>query len=399
MAAGNHTESTGSSSPALFDVAVVGAGLIGLATALELAGAGLRVVAFDRQQAMHEASWAAAGMLAANDPGNPPAILELSRYSLSLYPEFLARIHALTGREIPLRTRQTLEGMPVGHTLPPGTAARPLTEPELQQLAPGLVTGGLPFVSLDEQSLDPCDLTEAVPAAARAAGIDLREHTPVQRMAREAGHYRIFFASPEGESSLLARHVLLATGAWTAPLPDGLAPALPPPVSPRKGQLVALELEGPVQSECVLRVPGLYIVPRGNGQYVVGATLEDAGFDQSTSEALLADLERRAAALWPPLAHARRAAAWAGLRPQSVDSLPVIGHFEGRFEGPFESPLGVGHGDGAAAHNLWVAMGHFRNGILQAPGTARILRDLILGRTPAVSLEPFRSGRFALAAV
>jgi glycine oxidase len=383
MAADKHTGSdvsnSGSSSLSLFDAAVVGAGLVGLATALELAQAGLRVVAFDRQQAMHEASWAAAGMLAANDPGNPPEILALSRYSLSLYPEFLARIHTLSGRAIPLRTRQTLEGMPAGHDLPPGTPSHPISAEEMQSLAPGLVTGGLPFVCLEEQSLDPCDLTEAVPVAARAAGIDLREHTSVQRMEQEGEYHRIFASSAQGETSLLARHVLLATGAWTPPL--SAAPA--PQVSPRKGQLVALQLDGPTQTGCVLRIPGLYIVPRGNGQYVVGATLEDAGFDQSTSEALLADLERRAAALWPPLARARRVAAWAGLRPQSPDSLPVLGPLTGT----------------NAAPNLWVAMGHFRNGILQAPGTARILRDLILGHPPAIPLDAFRNGRFAMETV
>src|SRR5579875_3683286 len=206
MAAGNHTASSGSSSVPFFDAAVIGAGLIGLATALELAGAGLRVVAFDRRQAMHEASWAAAGMLAANDPGNPPQILELSRYSLSLYPEFLDRIHTLAGRHIPLRSRLALEAMPANHMLPPGALARPISESDLQQLAPGLVTGGLPFVSLDEQSLDPCDLTEAVPLAARAAGVDLREHTSVLRVERAGELHRVYFAAPAAESSLLARH-------------------------------------------------------------------------------------------------------------------------------------------------------------------------------------------------
>ncbi len=395
MAAGKHPDSVfpaPSPSP-IFDVAIVGAGIIGLATALELADAGLRVVALDRQQAMHEASWAAAGMLAANDPGNPPGILALSRYSLSLYPEFLARIHALTGRAVPLRTHRALEGMPAGHALPPGVPEVRLSEAQLQQLAPGLATHGLPFVSLDEQSLDPCDLTELLPPAARAAGIDLREHTPVQRIEREGNHHRVVFSSDADESSLLARHVLFATGAWTAPLP---APALSmlstPLAAPRKGQLVALQLDGPVQTACVLRIPGLYIVPRGHGQYVVGATLERTGFDQSTDEALLADLERRAAALWPPLAHAKRVAAWAGLRPESPDGLPVIGPLGG----PLGSPLTSGH---SQAENLWVATGHFRNGILQAPGTARLLRDLILGRTPAIALDSFRCGRFAPAPV
>lgn len=349
----------------VYDVAIVGAGIIGLAAALALADAGLRVLALDQQQAMHEASWAAAGMLAANDPHNPPQIHALALYSESLYPAFLDRIEQLTGRNIPIRSTQTLEGLPVDH---PGPGKILIAE-EIQQLAPGLHTGSLAFSLLQEKSLDPCDLTAALPLAIRAAGIALHEHTQVLRVESTATAHHILAAHQEDgkteEASFTARHVLFATGAWRSPIPQA------PAVEPRKGQLVALQLDGPEQSDCTLRIPGLYIVPRGEGNYVIGATLEDTGFEQSTSEPLLADLTRRAVELWPPLARATRVAAWAGLRPMAPGGLPVIGPLSPSEKNP----------------TLWVATGHFRNGILLAPGTAHILRDLILGHAPQVALD------------
>lgn len=366
---------SGKQNPAenIYDVAIVGAGIIGLSAALALSDAGLRVLALDQQEAMHEASWAAAGMLAANDPHNPPEIHALSLYSESLYPTFLDRVEQLAGRAIPIRTAQTLEGLPADHPL----SGQPLTAEEIDQLAPRLNTGSLSFSLMNERSLDPCDLTEILPGAIRAAGIELRDHTQVLRVESDGPAHRLLAARrAEGqteEESFTARHVLFATGAWIAPI------AHAPAVEPRKGQLVALKIDGPDQTECVLRIPGLYIVPRGEGNYVVGATLENTGFDQSTSEPQLADLARRAAELWPPLANAERVAAWAGLRPMAPDGLPVIG------------PLSRADGN----PTLWVATGHFRNGILLAPGTAHILRDLILGHTPQVNIAAFRADRLA----
>lgn len=360
-------------SEALYDMAVVGAGIIGLSTALALAGAGLRVLVLDQQQAMHEASWAAAGMLAANDPHNPAEIHALSLYSESLYPAFMARIHELTGRTISIRSTQTLEGLPAGHRMP----GKPITAQEIQHLAPGLNTGSLIFSLMDERSLNPRDIVDALPVAVRAADVDLREHTQVLRVESIGASHRLIalqqHESGAKEISFTARHILFATGAWPSPIAHASA------IEPRKGQLIAVHLTGAEQTACTLRIPGLYIVPRGDGHYVIGATLENNGFDHSTSEPMLDDLTRRAAALWPPLAHATRTSAWAGLRPMSPDGLPVIGPLSSDDKNP----------------TLWVASGHFRNGILLAPGTAQIMRDLILGHAPAIDLSAFRANRFA----
>jgi len=119
-------------------------------------------------------------------------------------------------------------------------------------------------------------------------------------------------------------------------------------------------------------------VPRGEGRIVIGATVEDAGFDKRVDEAAVARLLDEAAEIWPAVRQARIVESWAGLRPATADELPVID---------------------ACGEHCWVATGHFRNGILLAPGTARVLREMILGERLSVDVAGFRCGRFASSAV
>ena len=345
------------------DVAIAGGGIIGLSAALELAAAGLRVAVYERGQAMHESSWAAAGMLAADDPENPALLKLLSRLSIRLYPEFLARVEALSGEKIPIRTTRTLQG---SSHLPDGYD--PLSVTELAKLAPGLHSGPYNFFSLDEQSFDPRDLVLALPKAVRAAGVTLYEQTTVTAI--HSGHGQVELETSAGP--IIAKHFINAAGAWAAQLTSSL------PVEPRKGQMLSVELSGPTQLACVLRTPELYIVPRGLGRYIIGATVEDAAFDKSVQPEAIHQLLADASALWPPLKQAQIVEAWAGLRPGTADHLPMIGS-----DGP----------------NCWLATGHFRNGILLAPATARIMRELITGSETSIDLAPFRCDRFAAASV
>jgi glycine oxidase len=131
--------------------------------------------------------------------------------------------------------------------------------------------------------------------------------------------------------------------------------------------------------EYVIRTPELYLVPRGDGQIVIGASVEQAGFDKTVQQTTIQELLRKAASLWPPIQEAKIVETWAGLRPGSSDGLPVI--------------------DASSEKNCWIASGHFRNGILLAPGTARIVRELVLGEALSLDLSPFRCDRFAEAAI
>ena len=344
------------------DVAIAGAGIIGLTTALELAAADCKVTVFDQSEAMSEASRAAAGMLAGADPENPPELKELAGLSLSLYPAFLDRVEQLASKKVPIRTTRTVQGV---HNIPAG--ARQLTESEMQALAPGANREGFQFILLEEKSFDAWDLAEALPAAARAAGVELREHTAVLEVRRSDQGVEIVTAAATFSAGLF----LNATGAWAPSLEPALA------VRPRKGHMLTAELPGDMQMQCVLRTPKVYIVPRGGSRYTVGSTVEDAGFDRTVEPLRIQELFARAIHLWPPLRQASVTETWIGFRPGSEDNLPII--------------------DRTGA-NTWVATGHFKNGILLGPGTARVLSRWMLGGKPQIDLSPFHCGRFAVSA-
>ncbi len=336
---------------------IAGAGIIGLATALELADAGWHVTVLDQREAMSEASRAAAGMLAGNDPDNPREFRALAQLSLRLYPRFLARIEALSGRKVPLRTSRTVLGE--SHR----TAGVALSSSDLQLLAPGIDPGSLEFSLLEENSFDARDLAEALPAAIRAAGVHLREHTQVLGVSADKSGVRV--ETSRGPVSGAA--FMNAAGAWSPAIDPSL------PVVPRKGHMLTVELPGEVQAKCVLRTDAIYIVPRGLNRYTIGSTVEDAGFDRAVDPYLIQDLLQKGIRLWPALRKSRIIESWIGFRPASADGLPILD---------------------TTAENCWIATGHFRNGILLAPATGRLLAQWIRGLAPEIDLAPFRAGRF-----
>jgi glycine oxidase len=142
--------------------------------------------------------------------------------------------------------------------------------------------------------------------------------------------------------------------------------------------LVLAQPESTPRLTRVLRSPEIYLIPRGDGRIVVGATVEDAGYSKQLEPEALALLRRRAARLWPPAADALQVDGWAGLRPGTPDALPAIGRYR----------------DGNKSR--FVATGHFRNGILLAPGTAHAIADLVCGKMPAIDLAPFAPHRASL---
>lgn len=352
------------------DAVIAGAGIIGLSAALELASAGLQVVVFDRGYAMSECSWAAAGMLAAADPENPSALRPLCQLSLRLYPEFLTGIEKLTGRKIPIRTRQTLQG---GHAIPSGVEQ--LSPDLIHSLAPGLQPDSLKFFLLNEQSLDPRDLTVALPEAAKGAGVNLLEQTAVTSVAPQFNS--VLIQTARGEWS--ATNFINACGAWASEL-AGVT------ITPRKGQMLLVKT--PAQLSIALRTPEVYLVPRDDEHIAIGATVENVGYGKHVDPDVIAALHHAAAELWPPIRNALIVDAWSGLRPASADSLPVIGP---------ATPIDVENAPYESEPNppVWLALGHFRNGILLAPGTARLLRQMILKERLSIDATAFHPGRFA----
>jgi len=346
------------------DVVIAGAGIIGLSTALELAARGFRVTVLERTCAMTEASWAAAGMLAAHDPENLSELRPLSELSISLYPDYLNTVECLSGLQVPLRTSHTLLGSEQNHAF-----SNALPSPEIARQVPDLNTASRSFQMLNEHSFDPRDLCAALPKAAAAAGVSLIEQCPVTTVRGSVRGVEI--TTPQAAWS--AAHFINCCGAWAGAISNL------PSIEPRKGQMATVKLPSHHRLECVIRTPELYLVPRGDGRVVIGATVERAGFDKSIQETTIKMLLDEAAALWPPVREAQVVETWAGLRPGSADGLPVIG--------------------ACGDENCWIASGHFRNGILLAPATARVMSELLLGEHSSIDLAAFRCDRFAATSV
>jgi glycine oxidase len=352
-------------------VAIAGGGVIGLACALALRGRGMQVTVLEAGEAVKEASWAAGGMLAVEDPENPLSLLPFSRYSRGLYSQFLQVIEELSGQHVLLRTHETVQVVDAVHVYSAGVRLSP---DEARSLVPGLRVTHHNYRLLEEASLDPRELCTALRSAVVAAGVTLHEQE------------RVLSADSEGKDVLLttARRAMRANafvnccGAWAASL-DASAE-----ITPCKGQmLVVAQPEGPLLTR-VLRSPDVYLIPRGDGRVVIGATIEQAGYSRQVDPAALSLLRQRAAALWPPAAEAPEVESWAGLRPASADGLPSIGRCE-RSENP-----------GGAAQ--FIAAGHYRNGILLAPGTAHLIADLVSGVAPAIDLASFVPSRASISA-
>jgi glycine oxidase len=351
------------------DICIVGAGIIGLSLALELHNRGAEVIVLEQGTPLAEASTAAAGMLAAGDPENPPQIRTLSELSRNLYPEFLNRLFDLSGIAVPFQTSTTLQEVHPSHL----EAARGLTilAPEtLSLILPQLNARNRRFILLEENSLDPRELALALAASVKAAGIDLRSGQPVRGVRQNSSGVEIHTTS----GKLHSGRVVDCTGAWgvTEFSEHRVRPL------PRKGQMLAVRLPASLPLQVVVRTPDIYIVPRTTGaaagRAIIGATVEDAGFDKIVHPRDVAHLKAEAAKLLPQIADAVEIESWAGLRPGSTDGLPLLGQVE---------------------ENIFTAVGHYRNGILLAPATARVMAQLLDKERPDADLSAFSPHRTA----
>jgi glycine oxidase len=361
------------------DVCIAGAGIIGLSLAMELQRRGLKVLVLEQGRAMHEASWAAAGMLSALDPNNPAELMPLSRLSLDLYPAYLGRIAELSGKQIPIRTNTTLLAVGEGNRdQKKGTGAkhRALTRAELKRLTPALDPGASRWIALEEPSLDPRDLCAALPAATQSLGIEMREETAwlstsVQQNQPQPARSLLIETSA---GTVEANTMVHCTGAWAATAMQYFDGFSADSLRPRKGQAVCVRLPVDCVLPCAVHGPDCYIVPRGDGRAIIGATVEDCGFDKSVDDAMVQDLLARAGRLVPAVGRATVLESWAGLRPGSPDGLPVMGGISG-------------------APGSYIAAGHYRMGILLAPATARLMAQLVLGEEPEIDLAAFTPQR------
>jgi glycine oxidase len=378
------------------DVLIIGGGVIGLAIAWRAAQRGMRVALADPEPG-RGASHAAAGMLTpvAEAAYAERELFELGSLSLRCYPDFAAELTELTGRRIGYRQTGTLvvayDGDDMAlldeHALMRESFGAPthrLTGRECRQAEPLLgpaIRGGL--LVDDDASVDPRLLTAALLAAASSAGVVHLPHRAVRLRTRGD---RACGAELADGTAVNARQVVLAAG-WASGAVAGLPDGTVPPLRPVKGQTVRLRptatahQAGPGQSLLSRTVRGLvqgspvYLVPRDDGELVIGATQEEIGADLTVTAGALWQLLRDSIALVPGITELELAECVAGLRPGTPDNAPVIG--------PSELP------------GLVLATGHFRAGVLLAPVTADLIAEYLHTGTLPAAASPFSAGRFA----
>lgn len=358
-------------------VVIVGGGVIGLMMARELLAAGQAVRLVERRGTGQEASWAGGGIVSPLWPWRyPPAVTALAAVAQSAYPELAAALAAETGIDPELS--------PCGMLLIDSederdalawaaTYDRPMQRVQglaaLRDLEPGLGEGfrqglWMPYIA----NIRNPRLLAALRASVLARGGVITEHDGVAAIESAGGRVSgVRLASGERVDG---DQVILATGAWTAEL---LAPfGLSLPIRPMRGQMLLYQT-APGTLRHIVLAEGRYLIPRRDGHVLCGSTTEDVGFDTGTTSEARALLQGVAARILPVLAEQTPIAHWAGLRPGSPNGIPWIGPVPG-------------------VEGLWVNAGHYRNGLVLAPASARLLVDLLLGRTPALDPTPYRVG-------
>ncbi len=366
------------------EILIVGGGVIGLSIGWELQRAGRQVIVFDRDEAGRQASWQAGGMLApAAEIGfEEPELYAFSRESTDLWPDFVERLEADSGREVGLRREGTLVVADDADSterlrrvydfqVEQKLNVKWLTGDEARDLEPFLaprVTAGV--LSPDDVQVDNRKLVLALVDAIRRLGGEVREHAPIARIEPDAQSPRVVLDNGEEISGEV---VVLAAGAWCRQI-DGLPADARPPVRPVKGQMVELRMIRPFALDHVVRGPHGYLVPKASGRLLIGATAEEMGFDTEVTAGGIFRLLENAWEIVPGIYDLPLVDSWAGLRPASRDHQPIIGF--------------------STAPGVFVATGHYRHGIMLSPLTARVAAGLILGRETSPWPGPFAPVRF-----
>jgi glycine oxidase len=370
-----------------FDIAIIGGGIIGASIAFELAAQKLRVVVLDRQQPGREASWAAAGMLspAPDSPRDVP-LVPLGRESLKLYPNYVAAVEGASGKPTAYTHRGTIEIFLAPHgederdrTVAAhrelGLVAEPVSLDTARKLEGSInpVARAAAWLS-QEATVEPRLLTEAVLGAARECGTEIRSNCVVTKLRRDGDRSTGVVADG---NEIGAGHVVVAAGCFSA----GIAPENDPvgryvPTRPVRGQMMALRSDA-VRLRRVLRSEKGYLVPRRDGRIVAGSTSEEVGFENRVTPAGLRQVFNAAVELCPGLAGAEVLETWSGLRPGTPDDLPILGPTD--------------------MSGLLIATGHYRNGILLAPVTAKLIREWIVDGRTTFNAEAYSPLRFSAA--
>jgi glycine oxidase len=365
----------------LVNVLVIGAGVVGCAVGHELAGRGAAVRIVDMRDVGEGATQASAGVLCPHIEGHAAPLLQLGTRSLGLYDQFIAHVAHDSRQSIEYQRSGTLEVA--------------LTEEDAQRLqatASRHVRGGIEHQYLDApaaRSLEPAlseavtgallvpthgyvavrGLIRALAAAATARGAVIEHAASVQRVTQDGSRVKVVIDGTHTEADA----VVVAAGSWSGRIAIG---GSYPPIKPIRGQLLQLTCPAPAASR-VIWGTHCYLVPWQDGSLLVGATVEDVGFDEGATVAGVRDLLEYSCELIPAAWSARFDGVRVGLRPATQDELPIIGR-------------------SSAMPGVVYATGHYRNGVLLTPLTASLVADLVLDGREAPELALTRPARFGL---
>lgn len=367
------------------DFLITGAGVSGLLLARELLMAGARVCILDKGAAGREASWAGGGIVSPLYPWRySDPVTALANYAQDAYPALASALIHETGIDAQLAPSGLLMLDADDHADALAWAAmhkrsmQALDSTAVYQREPMLAPGTHHALWMpDVANIRNPRLLKALRASV-ASHPDATVIEQCELTALDTGHGRVTAADvmlAGRRSRLLAEQYVITAGAWTGNLLSDLLPdsAQPVRIKPVKGQMLLYQTQDPLLKSIVLS-KGRYLIPRTGNLILVGSTLEHEGFDKTISDQAKTSLAASAVGMLPALADADLIAHWAGLRPGAPSGIPYIGRIPGY-------------------SNLSVNAGHYRNGLVLAPASARLMADILLGRTPVVNPEPYVPGR------
>jgi glycine oxidase len=369
------------------DLLIIGGGVIGLSIAWQAARRGVQVHLVERGDVGREAAHAAGGMLAPlAEADRDDPFLQLCRMSRALYQQFASELFETTGIDVEYRTEGTLfislkkeddEELESRYDWQrkAGIAIERLSADQIQMIEPALnpaLRWGLRFP--DDHQVNNRRLVKALHAAALVAGVEITTQTTVlDLLTVESGGRSKISGIVTDRGRFEGSRVILAAGCWSGQLHATT------PVFPVRGQMIAVEMPVPGLSQVVYSCRG-YLVPRRDGSVIAGSTTEMVGYDRRITTGGLASIIANSAEIMPSFSSQPILETWAGLRPRVTDQLPVLG----------ADP---------AVDGLFLATGHYRNGILLAPLTGQLMADLITGDNPGIDLTPFSPARLIASTV
>lgn len=355
------------------DFLILGGGVIGMMLARELADAGADVTLVERGECARESSWAGGGIVSPLYPWRYPSeITALASYAQQHYPDYIRGLHEETGIDPELR-QDGLLFLRVADAQDALDWARREQRPLevvdasfLYEKEPDVAPGFRDALWMPEvASVRNPRLGQSLRASLqKRSNVRLLEQTEIRRIYHEEGEV----LGVEGRQMILAaRRTILCAGAWTGQLLQDLD--VTTAIKPVRGQMILFKAPPGLINRVVL-MDGHYLIPRNDGRILAGSTLEYVGFEKETTDDALVSLRESAYQMLPRLRDYPVEHHWAGLRPGSVDGIPLMGAVPGY-------------------QNLFVSAGHFRNGLVLAPAATRVMADLLLRREPTIDPAPY----------